>query len=154
MDLSSLATTTLGAAIGVGATLIADRTRWKRDHRSKEQDTKRQVYAEYLTALSRTRNELRLASRNPQVPAEERARMATEAFKAGGAYELRYQVAITAPPAVVEASTQAFRALRDLRDLVEAGITHREPSYLSSKEAWDLLFSELCRQIREDLAAG
>ena len=111
------------------------------------------MYAEYLSALSRTRNELRLAARNPQVPPDERARIATEAFKSGGAYELRYQVAITAPPAVVEASTAAFRALRDLRDLVEAGTTHHEPDYIRSRDAWEDLFSDLRSQIRKDLEA-
>lgn len=140
--------------IGVGATLVADRTRWKRDHRDRQKETKRQIYAEYLSALSRTRNELRLAARNPQVPLEERARTATEAFKSGGAYELRYQVAITAPPVVVDASTDAFRALRDLRDLVEAGATHHEPDYLRSRDAWESTFSELRRRIRDDLASA
>lgn len=109
------------------------------------------LYAEYLAALSRTWNEIRQAARNATAPADERARAAAEAFKAGGAYELRYQVSITASDGVEQSSVAAFRALRDLRDLVESGVAYTEPEYREARRHWDRLFGELRLRIRADL---
>ncbi|MER7768816.1 hypothetical protein [Kitasatospora sp. NPDC096140] len=151
MDWSPFASTALGAVIGVTSTLIADRVRWRRDHRDRHRDAKRLLYAEYLAALSRTWNEIRQAARNPTLPADERGRVAVEAFKSGGSYELRYQVSITASDGVEQSSVTAFRALRDLRDLVESGVTYTEPEYQEARRHWDRLFGELRLRIRADL---
>ncbi|MBW5420269.1 hypothetical protein GKQ77_01620 [Streptomyces sp. BG9H] len=151
MNWSSLLSTGVGALIGVSATLAAEWTRWKRNRHDNDQAIKRQTYAEYLAALSRTRNELRMAAWAPAMPREERARLAQEAFKAGGAYELRYQVALLAPEMVDQASIAAFRTLRDLRDVVEAGVVRTEEPYIELRVRWDDLFAELRRQMRADL---
>ncbi|MEZ0064289.1 hypothetical protein ABIA32_000267 [Streptacidiphilus sp. MAP12-20] len=151
MEWSSFASTALGAVIGVTSTLVADRVRWRRDHLDKRQDRQRQLYADYLTALSRTGNEIREAARSSSLSAPERGRMAVEAFKSGGAYELRYQVSISAPDEVEQSSVAAFRALRNLRDLVESGTAHDEASYREARQHWDDTFSELRSHIRADL---
>ncbi|MER5639499.1 hypothetical protein ABT095_21385 [Kitasatospora sp. NPDC002227] len=151
MDWSSFASTALGAVIGVTSTLIADRVRWRRDHQDKQQAARRQLYADYLAALSRTYNEIREAARNTAAPDGDRARAAVAAFKEGGAYELRYQVSITAPETVEEPSVSAFRALRKLRDLVESGTKYDDPEYVAAREEWDDLFDGLRARIRADL---
>lgn len=74
-----------------------------------------------------------------------------EAFRDGNAYELRYQVALVAPTAVVDASTAAFRALRDLRDLIEEGATHTEQNYLELRDHWEDRFAELRTAMKSDL---
>ncbi|MEU9126321.1 hypothetical protein AB0C96_42085 [Streptomyces sp. NPDC048506] len=79
--------TALGAVIGVLATLTADLSRAKRTRQDNEHNTRRQLYADYLAALARTRNNLRLAARSAHTTPEERARKAIEAFKEGNAYE-------------------------------------------------------------------
>ncbi|MER6307651.1 hypothetical protein [Streptomyces sp. NPDC001657] len=114
MQWGSLTSTATGALIGVLATLAADLSQAKRTRHDSEHNTWRQLYADYLAALARTRNHLRLATRSAHTPPKERARQAIEAFKEGNAYELRYHVALTSSTPVIEASTTAFRALRDL----------------------------------------
>ncbi|MGW9047650.1 hypothetical protein ACWGQL_34645 [Streptomyces lydicus] len=141
----------MGAVIGVLATLAADLSRTKRTRQDNEHNTRRQLYADYLAALARTRNHLRLAARSAHTPPEERARKAIEAFKEGNAYELRYQVALISSAPVIEASTTAFRALRDLRDLIEEGALHTEPSYLELRDRWEERFAELRTTMRNDL---
>ncbi|MFE3547879.1 hypothetical protein ACFXN2_04290 [Streptomyces kronopolitis] len=84
-------------------------------------------------------------------PPEERARKAIEAFKEGNTHELRYQLALITPTPVIEASTAAFRALRDLRDLVEEGALHTDPSYLNLRDRWEERFAELRTAMRSTL---
>ncbi|HET6858741.1 MAG TPA: hypothetical protein VFH94_16830 [Streptomyces sp.] len=122
MDWGTLIGTGLGAVVGVGSTLIADRVRWKRDQGARQEDVKRQLYGEYLTALTRTRNELK-ELRGAAVAPDERARLAGQFYRQGGAYELRYQLAITAPTAVVECSEDALRKLRVVREKIEEDVT-------------------------------
>ncbi|WP_078969634.1 hypothetical protein [Streptomyces natalensis] len=143
--------TLLGALIGVLSTLAADWSRANRTRRDNDQSVRRQLYADYLAALAQTRNLLRLAARSRSASLEERARKAVEAFRDGNAYELRYQIALVAPTAVVEASTTAFRALRDLRDLIEEGTTHTEQNYLDLRDHWEDRFAELRTTMRSDL---
>ncbi|MFI2026798.1 hypothetical protein [Streptomyces buecherae] len=152
MGWGSILSTLLGALIGVFSTLAADWSRASRDRRANDQDVRRQTYADYLAALAQTRNLLRLAARSRSTPLEERARNAMEAFRDGSAYELRYQIALVAPTAVVDASTAAFRALRDLRDLVEEGAIHTEQNYLVLRDHWESCFAELRAAMKSDLA--
>ncbi|MGH4033112.1 hypothetical protein ACQB60_29720 [Actinomycetota bacterium Odt1-20B] len=119
MDIGTLIGTGLGAVVGVGSTLIADRVRWKRDQSMRQQELKRQLYGEYLVALTRTRNQLKDLVRLPNLAAEERAQRAGDLYREGGAYEIRYQMAITAPKHIVEPSENALRRLRDLRDRIQ-----------------------------------
>ncbi|MFI2260886.1 hypothetical protein [Streptomyces tubercidicus] len=151
MGWGSLLSTLLGALIGVLSTLAADRSRAIRTRRDNDQNVRRQLCADYLAALAQTRNFLRLAARSRSTPVEERAREAVEAFRDGNAYELRYQVALVAPTAVVDASTAAFRALRDLRDLIEEGATHTEQNYLELRDHWEDRFAELRTAMKSDL---
>jgi hypothetical protein len=152
VEWSSLAGTALGALIGVSATLSAERTRWRRGRRDTDKATKHQTYAEYLAALSRTRNEVRGAALSESVPAADRSRRAAEAFRTGRAYELRYQVELIGPDSVVIASDKTFRTLRELRDLVEGGALHRDDIYLGQRDLWDAAFAELRERMKADLS--
>jgi hypothetical protein len=151
VDWGSLVGTGLGAVIGVSATLGADRINWRRSRQDSDKTARHQVYADYLAALTRARNGLRSAARHPNTPAAERARQAEETFH-DGVYELRYRVALLAPEPVVEASVIAFRALRDLRDLVEAGSVRSDEDYLRQRDVWEDALHELQRAMRADLA--
>jgi hypothetical protein len=152
MDLlASLATTALGALIGVGSTQLVERTRAKAAREERDVTVKRNVYSEYLAALWTGRNGLRRAARDASVPEAERSRLAADAFRESKIYELRYQVAIAAPQTVVDASKQAFVALRDLRNAIEAGALHTDAEYLSLSGVWDGRAMHLMTAMREDL---
>ena len=154
MQWSSLIGAVVGALIGVSATLSSEHLRWRRGRQDSDKASKRQTYAEYLSALSLTRNELRLASRNSSIPLEERAKRAAESFKTGRAYELRYQVMLIAPEVVIEASDNAFRALRRIQRQVEDGTLHTEASYIALRETWDSSFDVLTDRMRQDIDAS
>ncbi|RRQ86327.1 hypothetical protein [Streptomyces griseofuscus] len=151
MDWGSIVSTSLGAVIGIASTLATDQIRTRRGREDKDQAARQQLYGDYLAALARTRNQLRMAARPTGLPDEERLRRAAEAFHEGNAYELRYQIAVVAPREVVEASTAAFRSLRDLRDLVETGALHTSEDYVQARNRWELLLAELRIAMRRDL---
>jgi hypothetical protein len=144
----------VGALIGVSATLSAEYMRWRRGRIDSDKAAKQHTYAEYLSALSFTRNELRLAARNSSISLEERAGRAAESFKSGRTYELRYQVELVAPKAVIGASENAFRALRRIQRLVENGTLHTEQPYKELRETWEGRFRELTDQMRQDIDAS
>lgn len=151
MDWSTLASTATGGLIGVVSTLTAAWVRSRRDRASADHADRRRLYGEYLAALSRTRSQLRATARDTEAPAGDRSARALSAFHDGGAYELRYQVAITAPDDVVEASTAAFRTLRDMRDLLQAGAVRTDPAYARLRDRWEDAFAELRARMRRDL---
>ena len=150
MDWGPLTSTALGAVIGIATTLAADHMRAVRGRTDADRTGRQQLYGDYLAALARTRNHLRITAR-PAIPPEERARSAVEAFREGNAYELRYQIAVVAPQEVVEASTAAFRALRNLSNQVEDGAVVTEHGYIEARERWDVLLAELRIAMRRDL---
>ncbi len=143
-----------GALIGIGSTMVADRSRWKRDRRDHEQDVKRQVYAEYMAALSRSRREIRFAASEPGMEVEQRAQLARESFNGGSKYELRYQISVIAPEDVVDAAATAFHALRDLQDRVTEGHLRDSKPYALAREEYDRSFADLRHRIRSDIGSG
>ena len=147
----SLASTLLGAVIGVGSAFIIDRDRFSREQKVNTLEQRRIVYADYLSSLSRTRNELRLAAHRDALPLEERVKLAEEAFKEGQTYELRYKVSLLAPVPLVEASDAAFRSLRRVRDVVAAGGVRGQADYIAARDDWEDAFASLREKMRRDL---
>ncbi|WP_370113333.1 hypothetical protein [Streptacidiphilus sp. MAP12-33] len=150
MDWATLLSAGVGAGIGITSTLLTDKVRWRRDHLDRRRESNRQLYAEYLAALWRTLDDIRDASRNVGLTGDERGRIARDAFKNGGAYALRYQVSVVAGDGVERASAAALRTLRDLRDLVESGITFGEPPYRELRRSFDERYAELRLEMRTE----
>lgn len=128
MDWSGPLNTLMGAGIGVGATLLADRLRWRRDREAQRQDTRRQAYASFMAALSEVYSRLHVIAREagsaPEAPGA-----AHEAFASSNLYPLRYELALIAPWEVMEPTNQVFWKVRDLRDLVATGVTTEDPAF-------------------------
>ncbi|MEU1330168.1 hypothetical protein [Streptomyces sp. NPDC005865] len=152
MEWISPVSTALGAAIGIGSTLVTDRLRWRRERAGQSLDVRRQLYAEYTAALSRTRTALDECVHD-HMSVEERPQRVRELFLAPGAYELRHQLAITAPHEVVEAARTAFVVLRDTRDLLMGGTTVDSPAYRELEDEFDAAVGELRTLMRRDLGA-
>jgi hypothetical protein len=148
---SSLIGAVVGALIGVSATVASEHMRWRRGRQDSDKATKRQTYADYLAALSLTRNELRLAALKSSIPPPERSKRAAKAFSTGRTYELRYQVALIAPMELTAASDHAFRSLRQLRDLVQDGTLRTDSSYAEQKAIWEAAFTALRDRMKNDL---
>lgn len=144
--------TALGAVIGVGSTLLADRLSWRRDRAGQSLDARRQLYGEYTAALSRMRTALNECAQ-ADIPADERPQRVRELFLAPGAYEIRHQLAIIAPRDVVEAARTAFVVLRDTRDLLQRGAAIDNAAYMELEDRFDTAVAELRRLMRRDLGA-
>ncbi|MEV5259358.1 hypothetical protein AB0L02_15055 [Streptomyces anulatus] len=114
---------------------------------------RRQLYAEYTSALSRIRTALNECAQE-DIPAAERRRKVREEFLTPGAYEIRHQLAIVAPPEIVDAARLAFVVLRDTRDLLVAGASVDDAAYEELEERFDAAVTELRTVMRLDLGAA
>lgn len=150
MEWISPVSTALGAVIGVGSTLVADRLSWRRERAGQSLDVRRQLYGDYTAALSRMRTVLHDCAQ-ADIPAEERPQRVRELFLAPGAYEIRHQIAIIAPQDVVEAARAAFVVLRHTRDLLVEGAAIENPAYSELEDRFDSAVAELRRVMRRDL---
>ncbi|MEO3847653.1 hypothetical protein ABGB09_08350 [Streptomyces sp. B8F3] len=151
MEWISPVSTALGAAIGVGATLFSDRLRWRREREDRALESRKQLYADYSAALSRIRTALNEAAHDQSLSGEERRQRVRELFLAPGAYELRHQLAILAPEAVITVSSRAFKILRDTRDSILEGAGAGSAEYAELEDAFDSAVAELRRVMRADL---
>lgn len=150
MDWLGPVNTLMGAGIGVGATLLADRLRWRREREALRQDTRRQAYASFMAALSEAYTRLHVIARDGG-PAEEAGRAAHEAFASSKAYPLRYELALIAPWEVMEPTNQAFWKVRDLRDLVATGATAEDPAFGQHIRAYLAAAESAQTAMRQDL---
>ncbi|MGY3676570.1 hypothetical protein [Streptomyces sp. TE33382] len=152
MDWGTIVGAVTGAVIGVGATSLADRSRWRREQAAGQTAIKRELYAAYLTAVAQAWNEIHAAVIDSDEAWPERARLASLAYRNGGVYELRYQMAITAPPELVALSDQTMRGMRHLTNRLNTG--QRYSSWDELKEdiqAWFDAFNTMRRMMRLDL---
>ncbi|WP_215455232.1 MULTISPECIES: hypothetical protein [unclassified Streptomyces] len=149
MQWITLISTMVGAAIATGSALLLDRQRWKRESSERETQARRALYGEYLATLSEARHACGNVARDPDMESPARRTTARQAF--GPCIGLRYQMTISAPGRVVDASEDAFRRLRDLRDLVMEGVLADEPVYVAGRLAYDDALAVLRRRMRGDL---
>ncbi|MFJ9173860.1 hypothetical protein [Streptomyces sp. NPDC102360] len=149
MEWTTLAATSLGAIIGIGSTLLADRLRAAREQTQRTEAMRQQLYADYLAALSRVADDLHaLGSSTDRT--EMRARV-SETWRRGDAYPLRYHMTISAPPNMVPVSDSCFRRLRAFRDVVATGAGSGTPSFEAAQNAYDQALTTLRGLMRTDL---
>ncbi|KFF94865.1 hypothetical protein IQ62_45630 [Streptomyces scabiei] len=151
MQWITLISTIVGAAIATGSAMLLDRQRWKRERSDRETQARRTLYGDYLAGLSEARHACGNLARDPDMEPSTRRTTAREAF--GPCIGLRYQMTISAPGRVVDASEDAFRRLRDLRDRVMEGVLVNDPLYLEGRRTYDDALAVLRTRMREDLRA-
>lgn len=150
MDWLAPVNTLIGAVIGVGSTLLADRMRWRRDRAALHQDTRRQAYAAFMGALSDAYARLHEIAGDER-PAEETRSAAREVFVSSNLYPLRYELALIAPWEVMDQANRAFWQVRDLRDLVASGATTETPEYGRHTRGYLKATEEAQTAMRRDL---
>ena len=151
MDWGTLAGTALGAILGVGTTLFAERSRWQREHTARERVVRQQLYAEYLGTLSLTTHRLRDLKRNTGLTREELIRQAGEILGSTNAYQLRYQMLIIAPEQLGDTADQAFGRVRDLRDRFDGPDVSTDSEWSSAMNAVSETLNALRTAMRSDL---
>ncbi|MEV0847057.1 hypothetical protein AB0J21_14485 [Streptomyces sp. NPDC049954] len=152
MPWTTLLSAVAGALIATVSTALLDRGRLRRERDDRLTGVRRVLYGDYLACLSRARNAFRGLARDLDLPPAERERAAREGF--APCYGMRYQISITATPEVYAASEDAFRRLRDVRDLAAAGTLAGDEAYSGGRTAYEAALTRLRAAMRRDLGAG
>ncbi|MEV6840451.1 hypothetical protein AB0N17_39195 [Streptomyces sp. NPDC051133] len=108
--------TLFGGLVGVGSTLLAESVRSRRDRGHQLHQLRRQLYARYLEALTSTDSELQLLAVRQRAPVDGADLRA--AWRGHSLLALNYEIALVAPPPVAAAAETAYRALREIRNLI------------------------------------
>lgn len=102
MEWLPLLSTLMGAAIGIAATLIADRNKWRREVARQALEVRRAAYTEYASALKDAGEEIRAVALGDHRSDAARDTAVREAFRATGLYTASEQLWLVGPPLVVE----------------------------------------------------
>ena len=160
VDWSAPVSTLVGAVVGVGATMLADRSRWKRD-RSRERDQlRRESYRNYLAAVIQAHEAMRAAATGTDgtdgtdgSPESKRAAI-TEAFRSADPYVHRFDLSLVAPCDVVTLAVAVFRRVRDIRDLLLSGAVAESVEYREAQRAYYDAIKEMSDAMRQDLGSS
>ncbi|MET9965553.1 hypothetical protein ABZZ80_06410 [Streptomyces sp. NPDC006356] len=117
-----MAGTALGALVGVGSTLLADRARWRRDQADRTRQERRDLYVTVLTKYRlayETMHAAAAADRDRTDAARQTA--VREAFRASGCDEARETALICAPQEMSDLLEDVYATLRDLQEVFAAG---------------------------------
>ncbi|MEV6880045.1 hypothetical protein [Amycolatopsis sp. NPDC051128] len=152
MNWGTLVATALGTILGAGSTLAVDRSRWRRDHHSREHLARRELYGQYLASLALATHQLRDLRRPGALTADERMRRAGEVLSESGAYQLRYQMLITAPDDLEAPTEEAFASIRRLRDRFDEPDVGADALWDSTLGAVSDAILSLKQAMRDDLA--
>ncbi|MET8246027.1 hypothetical protein ABZV31_17355 [Streptomyces sp. NPDC005202] len=122
MDWMTLTGTGLGALVGVGSTLLADRVRRRRDLAERTRQERKEIY---VTCLSKYRQAYE-AMHTAAVAHREREPAALdaavrEAFRASGCDEVRESALICAPERMADVVEAVYTTLRDLLGVFASG---------------------------------
>ncbi|MCL8015047.1 hypothetical protein [Streptomyces sp. AS02] len=122
MDWTTLAGTALGALVGVGSTLLADRARWRRDLADRTRQERKQIYVTVLTKYRLAYEAMHAAAvtGRDEAPAV-RETAVREAFRESGCDEARETALICAPQEMSDVLEKVYATLRELQDAFAAG---------------------------------
>jgi hypothetical protein len=152
MDWSATLPALLGTILGASITLLADRIRWRRDQDQRQQESRKEAYAAYLASLHAASEAIRAVSLADH-PAEALTGAARDAFREAGLRSTREQLVLLAPESVVRVADDAFRALRELRDLVGDGHDLESPDYQLTLGRYHAALAASRNRMRADLGS-
>ncbi|MEU7283386.1 hypothetical protein AB0A69_32110 [Streptomyces sp. NPDC045431] len=127
MDWTPLLATLLGAAIATGSALLVEVRKDRREALAEWRRSKRELYGAYLGVLSQVRSELQLIILDRGMSEADRTIAARQSF--ARCYELRYQLEVFAPRAVVEPALDYFRSVRRAREATIRGVPDGDEGY-------------------------
>ncbi|MFF3330321.1 hypothetical protein ACFYWX_12305 [Streptomyces sp. NPDC002888] len=125
MDWATLAATGLGALVGVGSTLLADRVRWQRDLTERNRQERKEIYVACLTKYRQAYEDMYAAANRTADGATgdgvTRDAAVREVFRASGSDEVRESALICAPQEMSDAIEAVYATLRELMEVLAAG---------------------------------
>jgi hypothetical protein len=152
VEWGTLVGTTLGAVVGVGATLAGEHLRWRRTVRDNRLQDRRTMYADCLVALRRAHEAMRLAADEEYSDPQARAAKIRQAFQASGCDEARERLVLTAPSDVTEAIDASYHSLRRVRETLASGSTLASHEYDTARQAHGDATRAARTVFRQDLA--
>ncbi|MEU6283080.1 hypothetical protein [Streptomyces sp. NPDC047028] len=122
MEWGTLAGTGIGALVGVGSTLLADRVRWRRDDADRARRERRDIYVTCLTKYRLAYEDMHTAATvHRDGPHARRESAVREAFRASGCDEVRETALICAPEEMSAVIEDVYASLRELLEVFAAG---------------------------------
>src|SRR5689334_18060058 len=106
MDWMPLLSTLAGAVIGITATLIADRNRWRREESRHALQVRREVYTEFVSALKTASEGIRAVALGDHMSGAARDAVVREAFRGTGLYTASERLWLVGPQQVVTAGNE------------------------------------------------
>ncbi|MFC8342271.1 hypothetical protein [Streptomyces sp. NPDC057280] len=154
MDWLPLLSTLAGAAIGIVATLIADRNRWKREDAKEALRLRLDIYTQYTATVKVLGETLRALAKREYPSDDERALALREAFRDSGIGVASERMWLVAPEPVVKASNSVFHCLRRICDAYMDGTAVGSPEDRAHWEARGKAAAKMRKLMREDLGVG
>lgn len=141
MDWITLVATLTGAGIATATSLLTEMRKDRRNLAAEWRRTRRDLYVAFLGALVHSRSDLlTLSSTEAAMAAGDLPLQARRIF--APCYEVRHQLELLAPDAVVTPALAYFRCVRRLRDLVGEGGR-------AGEERWDVLMGQIKETLRQ-----
>ncbi|MEU0253002.1 hypothetical protein ABZ299_10920 [Streptomyces sp. NPDC006184] len=154
MDWTPLLSTLTGAVIGITATAIADRSRWRREEARHAWEVRREVYTEFVTALKAAGEEMRAVALGDHRSESARDAAVREAVRGTGLYTASERLWLVGPPQVVAAGNEAFHGLRAIRNAYARGMAVGSAEEASLVAVRRTAMARMRRLMREDLGFG
>ncbi|TWV56413.1 hypothetical protein FRZ03_04540 [Streptomyces misionensis] len=149
-----LLSTLAGAAIGIAATLIADRNRWKHDDVKEALRLRLDVYTQYTTTVKVLGETLRALAGRDHPSHDARALALREAFRDSGIAIASERMWLIAPQPVVKASNDVFHCLRRICAGYIDGTPVSSPEDRARWEARGRAAARMRGLMRDDLGVG
>ncbi|GGV55079.1 hypothetical protein GCM10010277_54660 [Streptomyces longisporoflavus] len=155
MEWGTLAVAAVGAVFGIGATVVTDALRSRREREQRWADAKRVTYARFLAALAQAHSRMTVAAASG-LDGSARVRAVHDAFlndpQNTDPKAVLREVAITAPDHVHQVAESVYEQLRTARDLLESdAVTFEAPEYQRVIYAFFADLDVLQRLMRSDL---
>jgi hypothetical protein len=150
VDWLTLASTSIGAALALAATLLAHLLR-SRDTRDRDNlADRRKSYLDFVFAVEAAHAALRLLADASKGDVDI-LRGTREVMGESGVYGARERLLVSAHPAVVLAGERTLRALVGIRDAIRAGAKLNTLAYHDAYHSWADAIWDLRRIARTDL---
>ncbi|MFD0435584.1 hypothetical protein [Streptomyces chartreusis] len=155
MEWGTLGVAAVGAFFGIGATLVTDVVRSRRERHQRWADAKRVAYARFLTALAQAHSRMALAAASG-VSGLARQQAVHDAFHSdpqhSDAKSVLRELALAAPDHVYRAAKPVYEQLRTARDMLATdGVSFDLPEYQQVIRPFFEDMEALQRLMRDDL---
>ncbi|MFJ3672007.1 hypothetical protein ACIPSE_36695 [Streptomyces sp. NPDC090106] len=153
MEWTTLAATGLGALVGVGSTLLADRVRRRHDATERSRRERTEIYVACLTTFRQAHEAMRAAASGDRADERPGAVDAAvrEAFRESGCNEARETALICAPEPMTGVIDEAFLTLRSLRGVLASGHAVPSPEYREARRVHNRAVTAARTAMRADL---